>query len=125
MTLIRPISPEDRQAIETWIAGEPSHPNNTFEFYTESGCKSVVSEDEEGGVMVTRFTPCLRVDIDFNPEASPSRIGKAIASGLKDMAEQAKAQGFKEFVFESSSPKLVVFCERLGYASSPDYRKRL
>jgi hypothetical protein len=122
---IRNLTPEDRPQIESWIAAEPEHSNNTFEWYSESGAKTVVYEDADGQVLVAKFTPCLRVDIDFNPDAGPSRIGKAIADGLKQTAEQARNQGFKEFVFESLSPKLSAFCERLGYKKCPDYRKAL
>lgn len=124
MTL-RPLTPEDKPIIESWIAVEAHHPNNTFEWYAEPGTKSVVYEDSDGQVLVAKFTPCLRVDIDFCPTASPSRIAKALAKGLAQTAEQARTQGFKEFVFDSLSEKLTMFCERLGFRKSPDYRKTL
>jgi len=123
--MIREISPEDKPMIEAWIAAESSHPDNTFDWYNESGAKSVVYEDALGGVLVAKFTPCLRVDIDFNPDASSSRIGQALTRGLRETAEAARKQGFREFVFESLSDKLSAFCERLGYRKSPDWRKEI
>ena len=123
--MIRLLTPEDKPMIENWIADEPVHSSNTFEWYSEPGTSSVVSYDSEGNVLVAKFTPCMRVDIDFNPTASPFRIGKALADGLAQTAEQARNQGFREFVFDSLSPKLSAFCERLGFKSCPDFRKAI
>ncbi len=120
---IRPLSETDRPQVESWIQAEPEHASNTFDWYTGDGAKSVIYEDSDGQVLVAKFTPCLRVDIDFNPTASASRIGRAVASGLKETAESARQQGFKEFVFESRSPKLIAFCKALGYEESPGFRK--
>jgi hypothetical protein len=123
--MIRNLSENDRPQIENWIAAEPEHASNTFDWYSEAGTKTVIYEDSDGQVLVAKFTPCLRVDIDFNPEAGPSRIGKALADGLKQLSADARNQNFKEFVFESRSPKLSEFCKRLGYSESPDYRKNI
>jgi hypothetical protein len=123
--MIRNLAPEDRPQIEAWIAAEPTHASNTFDWYSEARTSAVVFEDSNGQVLVAKFTPCLRVDIDFNPEAGPSRVGKALVEGLAETATNARNQGFKEFVFESRSPKLTSFCERLGYSESPDYRKNI
>ena len=123
--MIRTLNENDRPQIEAWIVAEPTHVNNTFDWYFEAGAKSVVFEDSDGQVLVAKFTPCLRVDIDFNPEAGASRIGKALVDGLKETSEAARNQGFKEFVFESLSEKLSAFCGRLGYRKSPDWRKEI
>jgi hypothetical protein len=122
MTL-KPVTLEDRPQIESWIAAEPTHQDNTFEFYQEAGTKSVMCTDAEGEVFVLKFTPCLRTDIDFSPTAGPERIGKALAQVIKEMTPVAKSQGFKEFCFESSSPSLIEFCGRLGFRKTDDYRK--
>jgi hypothetical protein len=123
--MIRNLSENDRPMIEAWVAGEPLHPNNTFEFYTEAGTKSVVFEDAEGAVLVAKFTPCLKIDIDFSPEAEPKRVARALAEGLQDMGGQAKQQGFKQVSFDSTVEKLRAFCERLGFVPSPEMRKVL
>jgi hypothetical protein len=123
--MIRNLVPEDRPMVDAWVAGEPLHPNNTFEFYTEAGTKSVVFEDEAGAVLVAKFTPCLKIDIDFLPEAEPRRIARALAEGLQDMGEQAKQQGFKQVSFDSTVEELRAFCERLGFVPSPELRKVL
>jgi len=121
---IRLLNESDRPQVEEWVRAEPTHPNNTFEWYSEAGTKAVVVEDEEGPVLVAKFTPCLRMDTDFS-KSSPERIRQAIVSGLQDMEAQAKAQGFKEIVFESSSPSLIAFCKKLGYEESRSFRKIL
>lgn len=121
---IRPLTEEDRPFVENWIAGEPTHTANTWDWYNQPGTKSVVVEDEAGPILVAKFTPVLRMDTDFS-ETDPKRTAKAIVDGLADMEKQAKAQGFHGIVFESESPKLIAFCKTLGYEASPSYRKVL
>ena len=123
--MIRPINDNDRPQIEAWIAAEPTHVNNTFDWYSEAGVKSVIFEDAEGAVLVAKFTPCLKIDIDFLPEAEPRRAARALSEGLSEMEKQAKQQGFKQFSFDSVSGKLRAFCERLGFIPSPELRKVL
>ena len=123
--MIRLLEQTDRPEVEKWISGEPSHGSNTFDWYNEAGTKSVVFEDDAGGVLVAKFTPCLKIDVDFSPEASPKRIARALSEGLQEMGEQAKQQGFKAVHFDSSSDKLRAFCERLGFIPSPEMRKTL
>jgi hypothetical protein len=123
--MIRSLLPEDKPMVESWIAGEPTHASNTFDWYSEAGTKSVVFEDEAGSVLVAKFTPCLKIDIDFDPAAEPRRVARALTEGLADMGEQAKAQGFKQVSFDSVSDKLIAFCERLGFVKSPELRKVL
>jgi hypothetical protein len=123
--MIRNLSELDRPQIESWIAAEPSHASNTFDWYNEAGTKSVVFEDESGAVLVAKFTPCLRIDIDFNPTADRVRVGGALAQGLAEIVPIARKQGFREFVFESLSEKLSAFCGHLGFRKSPDYTKSL
>lgn len=118
---IRPLTEADRPIVEAWIAGEPTHQNNTFEFYTETGCRSVIVEDDDGVVLVTKFTPCLRMDTEFS--SNTKRVARAITYGLDEMEKQALSQGFKEIVYESDSPALIAFCERRGYRKSSDHRK--
>jgi hypothetical protein len=120
--LVRNLVPEDKSFVEKVIAGEPTHTANTWDWYNQPGTKSVVVADEEGAVLVAKFTPVLRMDTDFSA-SSPERIKAAIVDGLADMEKQARAQGFHEIVFESESPKLIAFCKTLGYEKSPSYRK--
>lgn len=121
--LIRPLTPEDKPLIESWIQAEPGHSDNTFEWYGQEGTKSLMFSDDSGDVLVAKFTPCLRIDIDFNPEASPLRTAKVMSKGLSEMEKQARSQGFKEFVFDSLSERLSAFCTRLGFVKSPEMRK--
>jgi len=123
--MIRLLNSEDRPMVESWVAGEPLHANNTFDWYNEAGTKSVVFEDAEGAVLVAKFTPCLKIDIDFLPEAEHKRVARALAEGLQDMGGAAKQQGFKQISFDSTVGKLRAFCERLGFVPTPEMRKTL
>lgn len=123
--MIRLLNENDRPLVEEWVAGEPTHGNNTFAWYSEPGARTVVVEDEAGPVIVAKFTPILQMDTDFLPAAEPKRVAKAILEGLLEMEKQAKDQGFKQISFESESPKLIEFCRKLGYRASPGFRKVL
>lgn len=123
MNLIRPVTNDDREMLETWIASEPTHENNDFEFYQAPKTKTVVYEDSEGPVFVARFSSALRIDMDFNPEASKERIRAMIASEFPGVARNAKEQGFSEIVFDSVSKTLIAFLRAFGFKSCPDYRK--
>ncbi len=121
--IIRNLTEDDKKTLAEWIAQEPDHAGNSPDFYFQSNTKAAMYEDEEGEILVTKFTPCLRVDIEFSPTAGRKRIAQTMTEEFPKLVEQAKAQGFKEFVFESSSPKLTAFCEKLGYVASPGYRR--
>src|ERR1700677_4187886 len=123
--MIRNLVPQDRPQIEKWVAAEPTHQNNTWDWYDEAGTKTVVFEDDAGGVLVAKFTPCLKIDVDFAGDAEPPRIARALSEALSEMGEQAKQQGFKQVSFDSQSPKLIAFCERLGFVKSNELRKVL
>ena len=123
--MIRNLLPEDRPQIESWIASEPLHQSNTWDWYNETGTKSVVFEDDAGNVLVAKFTPCLKIDVDFSPEADSKRVARALFEGLADMGSQAKQQGFKAVHFDSTVGKLRAFCEKLGFVPSPELRKTL
>jgi len=130
--LIRPISPEDKPLIEQWIAGEPDHKDNTFEFYLpeikgeiKPKIKSVIYEDSEGPIFAVRYSSALRIDIEFSNTANKERIRTVLKEGFPDVARQAKEQGFSEIVFNSISKTLIAFLRAFGFGTSPDYRKIL
>lgn len=123
--IIRPLTPEDLPLIESWIAAEPEHQNNTFEFYGQPNCKSVVYEDSQGPVFAIRYSSALRVDMEFPPDIDKERIRKMFQEGFPDVARSAKEQKFSEIVFNSVSKKLIGFLRAFGFEDCPDYRKTL
>ena len=125
MTIIRLLLSEDRPLIEEWIAAEPDHQSNTFEFYEQPKTKAVIYEDEEGPVFAVRYSSALRIDIEFSNTANKERIRTMLKDGFPDVAKQAKEQGFSEIVFSSLSKTLIAFCRAFGFTSNPDYRKVL
>jgi len=123
--IIRPLTDDDRELLQTWIDHEPDHKDNTPDFYFEPHTKSVLYQDEEGPVFAVRYSSTLRIDIEFSDDAGKNRIRKALKEGFPAVAEQAKSQGFKQIVFSSTSKTLIAFCRLLGFRPSPDYRKIL
>ena len=120
--MIRLVTEGDRAMLESWIQAEPSHPNNTPDFYIAPP-KNVATcfySDAEGPVIVARYTPILRVDFDFNPEASPERVKALMQAEFPAVVQSAKAQGFFQLIFESVAAPLINFCRRLGYSASPN-----
>lgn len=108
-----------------WIAKEPSHSTSTSEFYFEPNTKSILYEDEQGPICVARYSTAIRVDMDFDLTADKSRIREAMTSEFPNISRDAKSQGFYELVFDSTSKPLVEFCRKLGFETSPDYRRIL
>ena len=121
--IIRPVTENDRDLIAGWIANEPAHKASSPDYYFEPNTKSVIYEDDDGGILVAKFTPVIRLDLDFNPNAGKMRIAKTMLREVPDLAKQAESQGFHEFVFDSKSPDLIKFCQKLGFEAVTDYRK--
>lgn len=122
---IRTVDEKDTEMLAEWIAAEPDHADNTPAFYSTPGTKSVLYSDEEGPICVVRYSPVLRLDMEFNPAVSKERIKEAMKSQLPEIVGQAKSQGFSEIVFDSVAKPLIKFCERLGFIACPDYRRLL
>jgi hypothetical protein len=118
----RLVTEGDRAMLESWIQAEPSHPNNTPDYYINppKGIATCIYEDAESPVIVARYTPILRIDFDFNPDASPERVKALMQSEFPSVVKLAKAQGFSVLLFESTSAPLIGFCKKLGYVASPD-----
>jgi hypothetical protein len=118
----RLVTEGDRAMLESWIQAEPSHPNNTPDFYVNppKGIATCIYEDGNGPVIAARYTPILRIDFDFNPDASPERVKALMQAEFPNVVKQAKAQGFSELLFESTSAPLIAFCKKLGYVAGPD-----
>lgn len=123
--LIRPLTPEDQPLIEQWIAGEPQHADNTWDFYTAPNSRTVIYEDEQGPVFAVRYSSALRVDMEFPPNIDPERVRATFKEGFADVAGQAREQKFSEIVFDSVSQKLIGFLRAFGFKTCPDYRKVL
>ncbi len=125
MITLRTVEEKDKALLAEWIAAEPDHTFSTPEFYYTPGTKSVVYEDEQGPVCVVRYSPVLRLDMEFAPGIDKSRIKEAMKSQLPEIAEQARSQGFKELLFDSVAKPLIKFCQYMGFSACPDYRKAL
>ena len=120
--MIHLVTEDDRAMLESWIQAEPSHPN-TPDFYIAppKNVSTCVYSDDQGPVFVGRYTPVLRMDFDFNPQAGPERIGALMQSEFVGLVQQAKAWNFYQLIFDSVAKPLIRFCEKkLGYVASPN-----
>jgi hypothetical protein len=123
--IIRPVEESDKPLLEKWIQAEPEHAATTPDWYFQKNTSAAFYGDEEGDVLVAKFTPCLRLDLEFNPQVSKERIRAVMKEGLASVVAGAQAKGFGELVFSSTVKRLVAFCKLLGFEPSPDYRKTI
>lgn len=121
----RILEEKDRSWLAEWISAEPTHQENSPEFYFQPKTKSIVYEDEQGPVFVVRYSTAVRVDTEFNPTANKERIRTMLKEVVPEVASNAQAQGFLELIFTSTSKSLIAFCRLLGFKAVPDYRKFL
>ncbi len=120
---IRELTLEDKPLLQKWIDAESDHKASSPEFYFQPNTKAVVYLDDAGPVLAAKFTPIVRLDLEFSPLAGKLRIAKTMLKEVPALIEQAKNQGFHEFVFSSSSPELIKFCTKIGFCEVSDYRK--
>lgn len=117
--MFRKVRAEDFPQIDYWISLDSDHIKKgmTHEFFTVNVC--FVVEDELGPVMYIRLDPelpiSMRVHIQFEA-GNESRTARAFIKGFPKVQEEIYKTGARRMVFDSVSPKLTAFCERMfGY----------
>jgi hypothetical protein len=118
---LRRATQDDKPWINTIIAKEPTH-HHTADFYFEPGTESHIIEDDGQPILIFRLNAkVIRVDIDFDPERQTS-TGKALIQYFPAVASAAKKKDFRQLIFDSTSQRLIKFCEkRFNFRSCPDY----
>ena len=113
------VRPEHWRLLEEWIAADPDHRGQTVAAWLEpqGGVQQLVAVDRSGPLMFIRCSNAMRLDIQFSPETR-MRTALALKDGLPFLARMFRAQGYRELIYESGSPRLVDFLQRLGFRES-------
>lgn len=105
----------DYDLLDLSLSKDEHHTTTKPEFFTEPGTVCKVYEDEAGPILFVKGSPVLRLDIQFVDNADRRNM-KAMLEGLPPLAQKARDNGFKEIVFNTSSPLLKAFCiKRFGF----------
>lgn len=98
------------------LSKDEHHVGTEPEFFTEPGTLTKVYESDGVPVLFVRGAPILRLDIQFVSNEDGRKNIKTMLEGLPPLAQKARENGFKEIVFNTSSPLLKAFCiKRLGF----------
>jgi hypothetical protein len=109
----------DLALLELSLSRDEHHEGTTPEFFTEPGTLSKVYEDERGPILFVKGTPVLRLDIQYVSNEDFERNKEAMLEGFPPLAAKAKANGYKEIIFESNVRALRIFCQRhFGFKES-------
>lgn len=115
---------EDVNRIREWTDSDIYHrERNLPEWWlTGSGLLSFALYDDKGPVFYVRIDTgadgeYARLNVQFAPEevVPKIRLAKAMIQTLPKLIEIAKKHGIEGFIFDSISPRLVIFMERLGF----------
>ncbi len=134
---LSPTTLEDIPMINEWIDADPYHNTDPFNsganMVTGKGLLSFCVQDDIGPVFFMRYDPegdLIRISAQFGPEEVVSK--RRVVVGLKktflpSAKTFAKERGFKGLIFESTSPGLIAFMDRLGFkpAENDDYVLRI
>jgi hypothetical protein len=123
-----PISSEqDLPQLKRWVDADPAHKNVIEPGFwirpvsdggvPEEGIQCLRVEDDKGAVFYLRMENAIRVYVQFPPEEeiSKSRLSSALRRAMWFIGGGAKKAGYHEMMFDSKSPSLVAFFERLGF----------
>lgn len=134
---LRPVSADDYQQLEEWIAADPAHASlfvpdfflgnkvdANGEIAPDPRATCYAIEDDKGTVFYIRLSRIARVHIQFAPARELSEARRniiALAQGMSFLEVPLSRAGAEEWIFSSFSPGLRKLAERsLGFRSSPD-----
>jgi len=119
--------PDDQPQILRWALADPYHCakasiDGPGWWLTGQGVLSGCIEDAGGPTMYFRFDlegELVRLHTQFAPEneVTKTRVIRVISRAIPALAFKAKQEGAKGFVFESVSPLLIRFMDRMGFKS--------
>jgi len=117
----------DLQQIEEWILADPYHRDdlsNKAEFMqTGLGLLTFCLTDEAGPLCYVRLDAegeVMRLATQFAPESEVSKrrlVTGLLKEGIPAIITFGKENGYKGIIFESTSPTLIAFMDRLGFKS--------
>lgn len=116
---LQPARAEDHaELLRAWIAADPDHAGRTTAaawLAEKKGVQNLLVVDREGALLFLRCSNAMRLDMQFAPDAR-MRTARALQTGLPWLADTFRGQGYRELIYESRSPRLVRFLERIGFA---------
>lgn len=115
--MVRQIRAGELLLIQKWIDLDEDHSAKGMKanFFAQPDKVSFCISDSSGPVMFVRLDteyPAIRVHIQFGPVGT-SRISKALVREFGAVRDQLIRLGAKKLIFDSVSPRLIRFCERL------------
>jgi hypothetical protein len=120
---LRPIAESDREHLTAAIARDRQHRDTvTPEFFLkpEAGMESMVLVSHDETMFYFMMERALRLHIQFCVTSDAEKNKQAMSDGFLWLREMAKANGFRQLIFDSKFPPLIRFCERFGFKPSPD-----
>ncbi|HEV1286545.1 MAG TPA: hypothetical protein VNU44_14585 [Bryobacteraceae bacterium] len=108
---------DDAELLARWIAADPDHAGRvsaTEWLAKRKGVQNLLAIDGDGPLLFLHCSNAMRLDIQFAPD-SELRTARALLSGLPFLVKTFGAQGYRELIYESRSPRLVKFLERIGF----------
>lgn len=115
---LQPARAEDhRPLLAGWIAADADHAGkvNAAKWLERvPGVENIIVIDRHAPLFFLRCSNAMRLDIQFAPNAD-RRIAMALQTGLPWLANEARARTYRELIYESRSPRLIRFLERIGF----------
>lgn len=113
---------DDRALLEEWIARDTDHAGRTTAeaWLAETpGVQNLLVSDRWSPVLFVRLSNAMRIDMEFAPAVSRSRLAYTLATGVPWLAGKLRDQAYRELIYESRAPRLVSFFEGMGFCESP------
>lgn len=121
MLASRSVSEQDRAKLIEWIAADPDHAGkSTPDFWIQDtdGIKCFAIQDALGDIFFVRCENVMRLHIQFAPQNEKRRTARAIDEFTTMIAAGAKANRYKQLIFESVFQPLIDFLAKRGFRAS-------
>lgn len=124
---VRQATPEDRELLKEWIAGDPEHSAKKIpaEFFydEEPGVGCYLMSDETGPLFFFRTANTVRLDSQFGPSHTDEerhRNREGLIRGMDWLAYRSALAGASEIIFDSVNPPLIrLAVQQMGCDASP------
>ena len=107
------IDSEDYSILKESLDKDTFHKGTKPEFFYAPGSLCKVYEDDKGPVLFLRAVKVLRLDIQFLDNYDLERNREIMKNNFQSFASSCKEAGFSELVFNTSSPHLKRFCQKV------------
>lgn len=116
MIIDRLLQESDESILADSLAKDEFHTSTPIGFFTEPGTLTKAYELDGETILYARACKVLRLDLQFVDNKAALKNIKVMLEGFPEIVDRARENGFKEVVFNTSSPLLKRFCTRkLGF----------